>query len=629
MVGSLKKESKQKEDRYLDEIIDLQKKKKALDNVVYKMELAEECRLKMLAKQNDPNLKDKKVNIALVDSVALNKLFDHFAKHFVSQKQLSPEQAFWVPVSSKPSEPVFKKEIPRKLPPISLVKDSFHKERSWAFEKDVKPFAQTLKEYFHMFEHGLNKELKDMKDVFNQMETEVAKCSIDKKCFEIEKNELILEHERLLEYIICLDVKNVVMHANVHNVVSMNNNCLDNDNLALEFLKMENDRLIELLISHDLVHTHVNTLATINDYKSMKQSFLDEYKENLELHTELAKKNDMVEKNFVLNANSELICVACNECMFDSIQNLCVRDYLNDVNARVKSNFMKYRSAKSKKKKVWKRTGQFCDSDLEVAFQKHMCYVQNLEGVDLLLGSKDINLYTISLDDMLKSSPFCLLSKASKTKSWLWHQRLSHLNFVTLNQLAKQGLVRGLPKLKFEKDHLCSACSLGKRLVPNPIPQTPYVPPTKNDLDLLYQPMFEEFFNPPPSVVSPVPVAPAPKPIDLAGSPSSTSINQDAPSGVDFEESFAPIARIEAIRIFIANAANKNMAIYQMDVKTAFLNGELCEVVYVSKPKGFVDQDNLNHVYSLKNALMILSKLYARSTTCCPTFYSHKNSLKA
>ncbi|GJR04266.1 retrovirus-related pol polyprotein from transposon TNT 1-94 [Tanacetum coccineum] len=73
--------------------------------------------------------------------------------------------------------------------------------------------------------------------------------------------------------------------------------------------------------------------------------------------------------------------------------------------------------------------------------------------------------------------------------------------------------------------------------------------------------------------------------------------------GIDFEESFAPVARIEAIRIFIANAANKNMTIYQMDVKTAFLNGELREVVYVSQPGGFVDQDNPNHVYRLKKTL--------------------------
>ncbi|GKE06195.1 retrovirus-related pol polyprotein from transposon TNT 1-94 [Tanacetum coccineum] len=106
--------------------------------------------------------------------------------------------------------------------------------------------------------------------------------------------------------------------------------------------------------------------------------------------------------------------------------------------------------------------GQFCDADLEVAFRKNACFIRNLEGVDLLSGSRDTNLYTISLDDMLRSSSICLLSKASKTKSWLWHRRLSHLNFGTLNKLAKDGLARGIPRLKFQKDHLCSACSLGK-----------------------------------------------------------------------------------------------------------------------------------------------------------------------
>ncbi|GKD89617.1 retrovirus-related pol polyprotein from transposon TNT 1-94 [Tanacetum coccineum] len=73
--------------------------------------------------------------------------------------------------------------------------------------------------------------------------------------------------------------------------------------------------------------------------------------------------------------------------------------------------------------------------------------------------------------------------------------------------------------------------------------------------------------------------------------------------GIDFEESFAPVARIEAIRIFLAFSAHKNMIIYQMDVKMAFLNGILREEVYVSQPDGFVDQDNLNHVYKLKKAL--------------------------
>ncbi|GKA75671.1 retrovirus-related pol polyprotein from transposon TNT 1-94 [Tanacetum coccineum] len=74
-------------------------------------------------------------------------------------------------------------------------------------------------------------------------------------------------------------------------------------------------------------------------------------------------------------------------------------------------------------------------------------------------------------------------------------------------------------------------------------------------------------------------------------------------AGIDFEESFAPVARLEAIRLFIANAASQNMTIFQMDVKTAFLNGELNEVVYVSQPEGFVDPDQPTHVYRLKKAL--------------------------
>ncbi|GJY43996.1 retrovirus-related pol polyprotein from transposon TNT 1-94 [Tanacetum coccineum] len=101
---------------------------------------------------------------------------------------------------------------------------------------------------------------------------------------------------------------------------------------------------------------------------------------------------------------------------------------------------------------------QFCDSNLEVAFRQHTCFIRNLEDVDLLTGSRGNNLYTLSLRHMMASSPICLLSKASKTKSWLWHRRLSHLNFGAINHLARHGLVRGLPK----PDHLCYACTMGK-----------------------------------------------------------------------------------------------------------------------------------------------------------------------
>nr|GFC05136.1 retrovirus-related Pol polyprotein from transposon TNT 1-94 [Tanacetum cinerariifolium] len=106
--------------------------------------------------------------------------------------------------------------------------------------------------------------------------------------------------------------------------------------------------------------------------------------------------------------------------------------------------------------------GQFCDKGLEVAFRKSTCFVQNEDGVDLLTGDCSSNLYTIVLNEVASNSLTCLLAKASSLQSWLWHQRLSHLNFATINNLVKNNFVQGLPKMKFEKDHLCFACEQGK-----------------------------------------------------------------------------------------------------------------------------------------------------------------------
>ncbi|GJU13781.1 integrase, catalytic region, zinc finger, CCHC-type containing protein [Tanacetum coccineum] len=157
----------------------------------------------------------------------------------------------------------------------------------------------------------------------------------------------------------------------------------------------------------------------------------------------------------------------------------------------------------------------------EVAFKKHSCYVRDVDGVELLKGSHGSNLYTISVEEMMKSSPICLLSKASKNKSWLWHRRLNHLNFGTINDLARRDLVRGY-KVKFEKGLLW--------LVPNPVHAVPYVPPTNKDLEILFQPMFDEYLEP-LSVERPIPLALiVPVPVVSAGTPSSTTIDQDAPS---------------------------------------------------------------------------------------------------
>nr|GFB55472.1 integrase, catalytic region, zinc finger, CCHC-type, peptidase aspartic, catalytic [Tanacetum cinerariifolium] len=86
--------------------------------------------------------------------------------------------------------------------------------------------------------------------------------------------------------------------------------------------------------------------------------------------------------------------------------------------------------------------GQFCDKGLEVAFRKSTCFVRNEDAVDLLTGDRSSNLYTIPLNEVASNSSTCLLAKASSSQSWLWHQRLSHLNFATINNLVKNNLVQ-------------------------------------------------------------------------------------------------------------------------------------------------------------------------------------------
>ncbi|GJZ42896.1 retrovirus-related pol polyprotein from transposon TNT 1-94 [Tanacetum coccineum] len=82
--------------------------------------------------------------------------------------------------------------------------------------------------------------------------------------------------------------------------------------------------------------------------------------------------------------------------------------------------------------------GQFCDADLEVAFRKSTCFVRDLQGNDLLTGNRGSDLYTISLQETTSSTPICFMAKASPTQAWLWHRRLSHLNFDYITLLSKK-----------------------------------------------------------------------------------------------------------------------------------------------------------------------------------------------
>nr|GEV54502.1 retrovirus-related Pol polyprotein from transposon TNT 1-94 [Tanacetum cinerariifolium] len=432
--------------------------------------------------------------------------------------------------------------------------------------------------------------------------------------------------------------------------------------------------------------------------------------------------------------------------------------------------------------------GQFCDSDLKVAFRRNTCFIRNLEGVDLLKGHRTTNLYTINLHDMASASPICLMAHASSTKSWLWHQRLSHLNFDTINDLAKNDLVLGLPKFKYHKKHLCPSYEQGKSKrashPPKPVPnsrqrlhllrmdlcgpmriasidgkcishqvssvrtpqqnrvverrnrtlveaartmlifshaplflwaepiatacftqnrsiihcrfnKTPYelINGRKPDISFLhnFQPKNKEnngdhesaqrtvpavqaqqvhlqsetvaknvpnamfdgntfvnpFANPSTSAaessssqnVDPSNMhtfyQPYPhefqwtkdQPLEqVIGEPSRPVLTRNQlrsdgdicmyaltsrlvvrgyrqEEGIDFEESFALVARMEAIRIFLAYVAHKSFSVFQMDVKNTFLHGLLKEDVYVCQPEGFIDADHPSHIYKLKKAL--------------------------
>nr|GEV03211.1 integrase, catalytic region, zinc finger, CCHC-type, peptidase aspartic, catalytic [Tanacetum cinerariifolium] len=128
--------------------------------------------------------------------------------------------------------------------------------------------------------------------------------------------------------------------------------------------------------------------------------------------------------------------------------------------------------------------GHFCDADLEVAFRRNTCFIRDLDGVDLLKGNRFTNLYTINLYDTASASPICLMARATPTKSWLWHQRLSHLNFDTINDQAKNDLVSSLPKFKYAKEHLCPSCEQGKSKRASHPPKP--VPNSKQRLHLLH-----------------------------------------------------------------------------------------------------------------------------------------------
>nr|GEY99779.1 retrovirus-related Pol polyprotein from transposon TNT 1-94 [Tanacetum cinerariifolium] len=229
--------------------------------------------------------------------------------------------------------------------------------------------------------------------------------------------------------------------------------------------------------------------------------------------------------------------------------------------------------------------GQFCDADLEVSFRKSTCFIRDLKGNDLLIGSRGTDLYSITLQDTNYPNLICLMAKATSSQAWLWHRRLSYLNFNTINLLSKNDIVVGLPKLKFIKDHLCSSeLHQFDRLDVWELVDRPLCTNVIN-LKWLWKNKRDE------------------KNTVIRNKSRLVAKGYAQKKGVDFEESLAPVARLEAVRLFIAYVAHKSFTIYQMDVKTAFLYGPLTEEVYVNQSDVFVDPYHPDKVYRLKKAL--------------------------
>ncbi|GJV92333.1 retrovirus-related pol polyprotein from transposon TNT 1-94 [Tanacetum coccineum] len=633
-----KNESKEKESKYMDKEIDLEKKIKELDNIVYEVGQYAQT-VHMLTKPQVFYDDTHKQALGYQNPFYLKKaqrikptLYDDFDKRFIPQQELSNEQAFWLqtshPNTDQSTSSLVKMEAPKELHKTnSILKftrknfflktiDSYKKimcqdvmicvMNSTAVFDDVNVEMQSSEscvKYLDLDAELLNKqnayndlskkyfENNDLKAQLQVKDTTICKLKEHIKYMRENDKEEKVKHEMdeietiNIEFEHSVSMENVNLKCQIQDKVFVITS-LKNDlqklkgkeivqnatqipiatTIAPSMFKRDLDPLAPRLLNN--IEARIDYLKHTQEQADIPRGIVKQAKATQPLDNALDfarlkcftstcrsqptgnKKNDRISqkpssnkknkveaqprkvnkknhvkepicdvnvKHTMLNANSQLICVNCKQCIFDANHDVCFLDFVNDVNMHAKSNS---KSKKNQLLNIWKPTGHMF---IEIGYKwkptrRHFTLVGNscsltritptkvvhlkettsnpvetpkpeikvysrrpkqIKSVDVPSSSSLVNdrlsrlfsdledletqnLYTVSLDDMLKTSPVCLLSKASKTKSWLWHRRLSHLNFGTLKKLAKDGLARGIPKLKFQKDHLCSACALGK-----------------------------------------------------------------------------------------------------------------------------------------------------------------------
>nr|GEU88386.1 retrovirus-related Pol polyprotein from transposon TNT 1-94 [Tanacetum cinerariifolium] len=557
--------------------------------------LEEVSRLKMSKKEKDPEAIKQKNSNKPVDYVKLNKLYKDFGKRFVPQQELLADEAFWYhmlnPFPKSSDALPIKIEAPKELP----------------------------------------------KTVFDQIDAVVQQSSVDKQCLEIAKKEVLLEIDRLLQQIMSQDILLTVMNSmsligeSINMERKQNKSCDKCINLNAELLKSQNAHN-DLLKRYSQLEKNCISLESsiqLNQEIFQKDEYCDnqnaleilEYFQNNDLKAQLQYKDtticklkkiikSMREKSKKENVNYDYCELETkNVELEDSVAKLLSKnEHLCKEIYHVKKVFKEQFDSIKKTRVCTKEQSDSLIDKLNLKF---------VENKDLKAQIQD---------EVVQIVLWYVNSRCSKHMTGNCSQLM---NFVS----------KFLGTVRFGNDHISRIMG--------------------DDWDHLFQPIFDEYFKPPTIAVSPVPVVAAPRAVDLADSPVSTSFDQDAPSTKtkNFKQAMAEPLWIDAMQEEIhefeslqvrklvpctdkvmliklkwiykvktdefgevlknkarlvaqgfSKCAHKNMTIFQMDVKTAFLNGELKEEVYISQPEGFVDQDNPSHVYKLKKDLYDLKQ---------------------
>ncbi|GJS33349.1 retrovirus-related pol polyprotein from transposon TNT 1-94 [Tanacetum coccineum] len=268
------------------------------------------------------------------------------------------------------------------------------------------------------------------------------------------------------------------MHADLKYVESLEKEIDELESDKADFSNMY-DLLLQECVSNDVMCSYSHSLSNLDAHTELQCLYLHKVKECDCLAQKLSKQTETIVQLILfivdsgstkhMTGNLKLLCNFVEKYLgtvhFGNDQFAPILGYEDLVQGNITIKRVYY--VESLNHNLFS-VGQFCYANLEVALWKSTCFVRDLQGHDLLTGNRGSDLYTISLQETTSSTPICFMAKASPIQAWLWHRRLSHLNFDYIKLLSKKDIVIGLPKLKYVKDQLCSSCELsinGKKYI--------------------------------------------------------------------------------------------------------------------------------------------------------------------